>query len=246
MKVCDWKFNLRWVPHKLDANDETERRARSEDLLQILEECQQNGFLALLTGDESWFLFAYSEFGVWAASRDEVPDEVRTKVIRKCMISLIWGVAGIQSLIAVPKGMKYNTEFFCQQFVPDLKSNICSGARRRILKGYLIHLENAAAHNSRSSNECLEATNARRVPHPAYSPDLAPSDFFLFGFLKEKFRRIAHPDDEDLISRGQAIFNEIRESVLILVDMTWIKRFRWVLKNKCEYYSKWKKKIGFW
>ena len=26
----------------------------------------------------------------------------------------------------------------------------------------------------------------QRAPHPPYSPDLAPSDFFLFGYVKEK------------------------------------------------------------
>jgi hypothetical protein len=32
----------------------------------------------------------------------------------------------------------------------------------------------------------LEATKAKRLSHPAYSPDIAPSDFFIFGYLKEK------------------------------------------------------------
>jgi hypothetical protein len=58
----------------------------------------------------------------------------------------------------------------------------------------------------------LEATNTRRVQHPGYSPDLAPSDFFLFRFLKEKLREISLTYEEDLNSRGQAIFDEIPES----------------------------------
>jgi hypothetical protein len=169
----------------------------------------------------------------------------KQNVIRKCMISLIWGVAGIQSLLAVPKEMKYKTEFLCQQLISDLKSNIWSETRWRTVKDHWIRLDTAHAHNSQSFNEYLEATNPQRVLHPACSPDLTLSNFFLFGFLKEKFRRIAHPDDEDLISHGQVIFDEIPESVLILVHMTWIKRFRWVIKNKCEYYSKQKRKLDF-
>jgi hypothetical protein len=32
----------------------------------------------------------------------------------------------------------------------------------------------------------FEARKAKRLPHPIYSPDIAPSDFFIFEYLKEK------------------------------------------------------------
>jgi hypothetical protein len=41
-----------------------------------------------------------------------------------------------------------------------------------------MHLDNAHPHNSKKSNECITEFCTRRVPHPAYSPDRAPSDFF--------------------------------------------------------------------
>ena len=34
--------------------------------------------------------------------------------------------------------------------------------------------------------------------HPPYSPDLAPSDFYLFKFLKKKFRGMRFEDEEEL------------------------------------------------
>ena len=34
------------------------------------------------------------------------------------------------------------------------------------------------------------------VPHPPYSPDLAPSDYHLFGLLKNHLRGIKFSDDE--------------------------------------------------
>jgi hypothetical protein len=36
-------------------NHEVERLAKSEELLQVLEECRQNGLAILSTGDKSWF-----------------------------------------------------------------------------------------------------------------------------------------------------------------------------------------------
>jgi hypothetical protein len=41
--------------NKLDANYKAERSAMLEELLLILEECQQNGFISLLTRHELWF-----------------------------------------------------------------------------------------------------------------------------------------------------------------------------------------------
>jgi hypothetical protein len=35
------------------------------------------------------------------------------------------------------------------------------------------------------SETALPITKPRRIPVPAYSPDLSPTDFFLFGMLKE-------------------------------------------------------------
>jgi histone-lysine N-methyltransferase SETMAR len=36
------------------------------------------------------------------------------------------------------------------------------------------------------------------LPHPPYSPDLAPSDFHLFGPLKDALRGRRFADDEEL------------------------------------------------
>ena len=37
-----------------------------------------------------------------------------------------------------------------------------------------------------------------QLDHPAYSPDLAPSDYFLFRNLKSHLRGVRYPDDEAL------------------------------------------------
>jgi len=37
------------------------------------------------------------------------------------------------------------------------------------------------------------------LPHPPYSPDLAPSDFYLFPLLKEHLRGRQYASDNDII-----------------------------------------------
>jgi hypothetical protein len=48
-------FNLRDVPHSLEADQKRSRVELPPELLQILEQDQQYEFEHISTGDESWF-----------------------------------------------------------------------------------------------------------------------------------------------------------------------------------------------
>ena len=47
-----------------------------------------------------------------------------------------------------------------------------------------MHHDNAPAHMALSVREFLATKQITVLEHPAYSPDLAPSDFFLFPKIK--------------------------------------------------------------
>jgi hypothetical protein len=49
-----------------------------------------------------------------------------------------------------------------------------------------LHVDNAKPHTSKMSIETIEALSIILVPQPLYSPDLAPCDSFLFGYLKQR------------------------------------------------------------
>ena len=51
-----------------------------------------------------------------------------------------------------------------------------------------LHLDNCKVHNSKKTSEAIEQFGFKRAPHPPYSPDIAPSDFFLFGYTKTKLK----------------------------------------------------------
>jgi transposase len=101
--------------------------------------------------------------------------------------------------------------------VADLFENICTHNRKKILKNIMVHLDDARPHNSRKSTEYLEQFGARRVPHPAYSPYLAPNDFFLFGHMKSKLPGLAIRSREDLICEIRRIFKDIPKVIFIFI-----------------------------
>jgi hypothetical protein len=150
-------------------NMKTSRVSIGYQRLEILQHCQAMDFVNFLTRDESWFFWNIPIMlyhGVWAASRDAVPETLMTKIDpEKCMISIIWSISGIHSLLALTKDVKYkfNSQYLCQYGIPDIQQRMCSSSHTQPLKRILLHLNNASTHNSRLSSEKMESAKAQRV-----------------------------------------------------------------------------------
>ncbi|GFO04360.1 histone-lysine N-methyltransferase SETMAR [Plakobranchus ocellatus] len=60
------------------------------------------------------------------------------------------------------------------------------------------------------SNGCSATVGKFEIlPHPAHSPDLAPSDFHLFGPLKRHLGGMAFETEDDLISELRNWFDNL-------------------------------------
>ena len=66
-----------------------------------------------------------------------------------------------------------------------------------------------------------------RHPHPAYSPDLAPSDFFLFPNLKKDISGLNFPSDEEVVTAVEEWVNgkdtDFFSSGLMALEHRWSK-----------------------
>jgi hypothetical protein len=49
----------------------------------------------------------------------------------------------------------------------------------------IVHADNARPHTARFSVEFFEDHQMKTAPHPPYSLDIVPSDFYLFGYVKD-------------------------------------------------------------
>ena len=69
--------------------------------------------------------------------------------------------------------------------------------RGKLSKGILLQQDNARVHTCKIAMDDVERNGYELIPHPAYSPDLAPSDYFLFPNLKKDIRgRHFRPNEE--------------------------------------------------
>jgi len=71
-----------------------------------------------------------------------------------------------------------------QAFYRDLMERLRKRVQRvrpDIADDWVLHHDNAPAHTALSIREFLAKKNIPVLPHPPYSPDLAPCDFYLFS-----------------------------------------------------------------
>ena len=67
----------------------------------------------------------------------------------------------------------------------------------------------------------------KTVPHPLYSPDFAPCDFWLFPKLKEKLRGYRYETTE-----------EMKEAVTKIIDTLTLEDFNEAFQKLLERYNK--------
>jgi histone-lysine N-methyltransferase SETMAR len=97
-------------------------------------------------------------------------------------------------------------------------------------------LDNCRIHFSKVTEQFVGQNHISRVPQPAYSPDLAPSDFWLFGHLKTSLAGRMFDEPGELLDGIRSFLEEVRPSELQIVFSHWIERVRWVLANNGDYY----------
>ncbi|GBP43495.1 Histone-lysine N-methyltransferase SETMAR [Eumeta japonica] len=71
--------------------------------------------------------------------------------------------------------------------------------RGKLSRGVLFLQDNAqSVHTARVSRQALKDTGFSEIDHPPYSPDIAPSDYFLFSNLKKELRGGRFVDDNQM------------------------------------------------
>jgi hypothetical protein len=88
----------------------------------------------------------------------------------------------------------------------------------------VIHADNAHIHTSKIADEYLESHRVLHADHPLYSPDLAPSDFFLFEFIKGQLKGTHFPDGQVLRCEVRWILLELPPEMLRSTFDAWMDR----------------------
>jgi hypothetical protein len=88
--------------------------------------------------------------------------------------------------------------------------NQVSASNRKLI----VHADNASWHTARISLTLLDENDRRKALYLPYSPDLAPSDFFLFGHVKQLPPEVEFPDPDSLFKAIGQVFTGLGKVTL--------------------------------
>ena len=100
----------------------------------------------------------------------------RTVSIKKVMYVIFYTNQGPAIQIAGPKGKSVNARFYKGSVLHKLKKYFLSCRPATGLRGVRLLQDNAASHKAAIVHEYLKQEKVVKLPHPPYSPDLAPCD----------------------------------------------------------------------
>ena len=100
----------------------------------------------------------------------------------------------------------------------------------------MLQHDNAPSHSSFLVRELAEhATNV--LPQPPYSPDLAPSDFFLFPKLKSELKGCRFESIEAIKTNSLAHLRSIPKTAFQECLRTLKKRWQQCIQSRGEYFE---------
>ena len=93
---------------------------------------------------------------------------------------------GIIHLDWLPEKTTINSDYYVEE-LKELRQAIKRERRGKLTRGVLLQHDNARPHVSSKTMAAIDDLGFECLPHPPYSPDLAPSDYWLFGEMKRSF-----------------------------------------------------------
>ena len=224
-KVC-----AKWEPKQLTEN---QKRARVQCCRELRQMCEsdQTFFERIVTGDETWIHYYEPETKQqsmeWRHPSSPKPKKFRCeRSANKLLAVVFWDIHGVILIVFLPRGETMNSDRYIET-LKKLKKRISRKRPDLPIERVLFHHDNAPCHTSVQTRETIASIGWTTLPHPPYSPDLAQSDYHLFGPLKFSLRGINHNNDNEvkkavkswLINQPQEFYRRGIESL----SQRWIK-----------------------
>ena len=190
-----------WVPYVLSENNKNQRVTICASLLarHRLARQQHRPFLSqIVTGDEKWCLYInIKNRKEWLSPNEQATPRAKGGTHpRKVMLCIWWGKEGVIYYELLPRNVTITSEVYCQQ----LRRLEAAIQEKRPVRRHQVILQhdNARPHTANITKAAIQELGWEVIPHPPYSPDLAPSDFHLFRSLSNNLRGISFNNDAAL------------------------------------------------
>lgn len=228
------KLNV-WVPHKLtEAN-----MAARISICDSLRRRQENDpfFKRMITGDEKWVTYDNVVRKRSWGHKSEPPKTTSKAGLhtKKIMLSVWWDYKGVVHYEVLPSGRTIDSTLYCSQLTRLAREISIKRPELANRKGVVFHHDNAKPHTSLTTRSKLLRLDWDVLPHPPYSPDLAPSDYHLFRSLQNSLKGKTFVNEEVVKRHLDQFFTSKPQEFDKRGIMKLVERWQEVINNKGQY-----------
>ena len=207
------KVSARWVPKQLTEEHKLKRRDISLQHLNRYREADAHFLENIITGDETWVCHVTPETKAdsmtWKHPSSPVAKKFKVQQsAKKLMATVFWDTKGVLLVDFTPQGQTVNAVRYCET-LDRLREAVRRKRQGRLREGVILLHDNATPHTANLTKEWFKRYGWEVLPHPPHSPDLAPSDYHLFGPLKRHLSGKRFSTDDDVVTEVQGWFKSL-------------------------------------
>jgi len=225
------KIASRWIPHLLTEGQLAQRVDFCRFMLEKFDGGSSKSISEVVTGDETW-IYQYDpetkqQSTVWVFEDEEPPPKVvRSRSVGKQMLAVFFRRSGPVAVIPLVEQRTVTAQWYCEVALPSVFQKLEDSRSGTGLRGILLHHDNASSHTAARTIEFLSSSGVQLLPHPPYSPDLSPCDYFLFPKLKSKLKGIRFESPECAVHAFECLILSVHQSKWHNCYTDWFRRMQ--------------------
>jgi histone-lysine N-methyltransferase SETMAR len=224
-----------WVPHELTPEN---KALRTQICNSLIIRNKKDPFLKwIVTGDEKWVLYENPRRQNQWLSPGQTPVPVAKPGLhpKKALLCVWWDYRGIIHFELLEMGQTITADIYCQQL--DRLRDALAEKRPALLNRnkLILHQDNARPHTAKLTQQKIRALGWEVLPHPPYSPDIAPSDYHLFQSLQHYLSGKTFADLEALRNGLADFFAQKPDTFYAQGIDNLVERWGHVVDNDGEY-----------
>ena len=233
------KLSSRWIPHDLTDAQKLKRLKFCEKNLKKFDEGKWR-LCDVVTGDESWIFHRKIQKKCmnmeWVAPGGTPGTVVkRNQFEKKNMICVFFKSSGHLLVDVLKRGKTIDNVFYTNKFLKPLAAAVRAFRPVSGLRNIKLLHDNARPHIHKNVKNYIKTQGITLIEHPPYSPDLAPSDFWLFDEIK---RRLPEQVEESNLKRViTAILKSIPRNQYLKTFHKYIERMRLCVTAEGDYFE---------
>lgn len=197
----------------------------------------------IVTSDKSW-IYSYDPFTKQQSTqRVSEDDNLPTKVVRdrsvnKKIVAVFFRRSGPVAVIPLGGQKIVTSQWYSEVCLPQAFQELNVSRPSTGTRGIIFHQDNSPAHTSARTMDYFSKSGVQLLPHPAYSPNLAPCDFFMFPTLQKSLRGRRFSTADEAVDEFRRLFFDLPQEQFFSCFESWFSQMHKCINVAGKYFKK--------